>query len=233
MGLYAGKAGRQWCLGIACLRGSAARRGSRLRTVRPRPDLRRRSRIEPAASCPASRLRPRKSQTQTAHTTVTDASGFYTFPNLSAGPLQHQRRAPGIQEGAAARTCSSTRPARSTLDFALETGALTEEVTVTAEPTLLQTDVALAQDRRGEGHRAAVVLGPQPDRRRRPEAGRHRRQLQQLRLLGPRQRRLQHQRQPRPTRTTSPSTARPPSAPGRTARSSASRTSTRSRKSRC
>ena len=69
-------------------------------------------------------------------------------------------------------------------------------MTVTAESPPLQTDVALRKTDRGEGHRAAVVLGPQPDRRRRPEGRRHRRQLQQLRLLGPRQRRLQHQRQP-------------------------------------
>ena len=53
-----------------------------------------------------------------------------------------------------------------------------------------------AQDGRGEGHRAAVVLRPQPDWRRRPQGGRRRRQLQQLQLLEPRQRRLQHQRQP-------------------------------------
>ena len=59
---------------------------------------------------------------------------------------------------------------------------MTEVVKVTAEAPPLQTDVAHAQDGRGEGHRAAVVLRPQPDRRRRPQGGRHRRQLQQLRL---------------------------------------------------
>ena len=35
------------------------------------------------------------------------------------------------------------------------------------------------EDRRGQGHRAALVLGPQPDRRAGAQAGRGRRQLQQ------------------------------------------------------
>ena len=64
------------------------------------------------------------------------------------------------------------------------------------KPPPLQTDVGAPQDRRGQRHRAALVPGPQPDRRGRPEGRRHRRQLQQPRLRRPRQRRLQHQRQP-------------------------------------
>ena len=53
------------------------------------------------------------------------------------------------------------------------------------------------EDRRGEGHRADGVERPQPDRRGRSQGWRDRRQLQQLRFQQPRERRLQHQRQPR------------------------------------
>ena len=49
---------------------------------------------------------------------------------------------------------------------------------------------------RGEGHRAVVLLRPQPDRRPRAEGRRHRRQLQQRGLRFADHRRLQHQRQP-------------------------------------
>jgi hypothetical protein len=81
-------------------------------------------------------------QTQQARTTVTDGSGFYTFPNLQPGrydiavELQGFKKVnrQGVQLDAAAAL---------TLDFALETGALTEEVTVTAMASLLQTDVAV------------------------------------------------------------------------------------------
>ena len=54
-------------------------------------------------------------------------------------PLRARRRAERLQERSAGPTCSSTRPAQLALDFTLETGALTEEVTVTAETTPLQT----------------------------------------------------------------------------------------------
>ena len=64
-------------------------------------------------------------------------------PEPAARSLHGQRRAPGLQEGDAHRTCNSTPPARSPSDLALETGALTEEVTVTAEAAPLQTDVAM------------------------------------------------------------------------------------------
>ena len=52
------------------------------------------------------------------------------------------------------------------------------------------------EDGRVQGHRAARLRGPEPDRRGRSQGRGHRRQLQQLRLLQPEQRRLQHQRQP-------------------------------------
>ena len=82
-------------------------------------------------------------QTQTA-TAVSDNTGFFTFPNLSAGPLRRLGRAAGLQEvpppGRALDAAGSL-----TLDFTLETGAVTEEVTVTAESPVLQTDTRCAR----------------------------------------------------------------------------------------
>ena len=89
------------------------------------------------------------------------------------------------------------------------------------------------QNRRRERHRAPVVLRPQPDRRRGAQDGRHRRQLQQLRVSAASTTAASTSTAAGPTRTPSPWTARSRSAPGRPARSSASRTSTRSRKCRC
>ena len=88
---------------------------------------------------------------------MTDASGFYTFANLASGrynisaELQGFKKA--VREGVQLDAAGAL-----TIDFALSAGALTEEVTVTAEQTLLQTRLRAAQDDRGEGHRAALVL---------------------------------------------------------------------------
>jgi hypothetical protein len=81
-------------------------------------------------------------QTKTPRVTVTDGSGFYTFANLPSGryditaELQGFKKA--VKEGVQLDAAGSL-----TLDFSLSTGALTEEVTVTAEQTLLQTDSSL------------------------------------------------------------------------------------------
>ena len=69
-------------------------------------------------------------------------SGFYTFANLPSGrydlaaELQGFKKA--IKEGVQLDAAGSL-----TMDFGLSTGAISENVTVTAEQTLLQTDVAL------------------------------------------------------------------------------------------
>src|SRR5687767_9020973 len=81
-------------------------------------------------------------QTQQSWTAVTDQTGFYTFANLAPGrynistELQGFKKAlrPDVQLDAAASV---------TLDVILETGALTESVTVTADTPILQTDTAL------------------------------------------------------------------------------------------
>jgi hypothetical protein len=93
--------------------------------------------VVPGATVVATNL-----QTQTARTTVSDGSGFFTIPNLAPGKydisaeLQGFKRA--LRQNVQVDAASSVN-----LEFTLETGALTESVTVTAEATPLQTDVAL------------------------------------------------------------------------------------------
>jgi hypothetical protein len=73
---------------------------------------------------------------------VTDESGFYTMANLLPGQYSFSAELQGFKK--ATRAAVQLDAAGSiTLDFSLETGALSEEVTVTAEAALLQTDVAL------------------------------------------------------------------------------------------
>jgi Carboxypeptidase regulatory-like domain len=80
--------------------------------------------------------------TQQARSTVTDGSGFYTFPNLQSGRYDISAELQGFKK--ASRTGVQVDAASSlTVDFGLETGSLTEEVTVTSEASLLQTDVAV------------------------------------------------------------------------------------------
>ena len=81
-------------------------------------------------------------QTQINSTAVTDEAGFYAFPNLTPGKytvateLQGFKKSvrPDVQLDAAASV---------TIDVTLETGALSESVTVTADSPLLQTDTSL------------------------------------------------------------------------------------------
>ena len=81
-------------------------------------------------------------QTQIQSTVVSDGTGFYTFPNLSAGKYTVSAELQGFKK--ALRENMTLDAAGSlTLDFTLETGALSESVTVTAESAPLQTDVAL------------------------------------------------------------------------------------------
>ena len=81
-------------------------------------------------------------QTQQTRSTVTDGSGFYTFPNLQPGRYDISAELQGFKKET--RTGVQVDAASAlNLEFTLATGALTEEVTVTSEATLLQTDVAV------------------------------------------------------------------------------------------
>ena len=81
-------------------------------------------------------------QTQQSRTTVTDGSGYYTFPNVSAGRYELVVELSGFKKISRSNVQLDAAGALA-LDFVLETGALTEEVTVTAETSALQTQVAV------------------------------------------------------------------------------------------
>jgi hypothetical protein len=93
--------------------------------------------IIPGATVTATSL-----QTQQSRTTTTDNSGFYTFPNLQPGRYDVTAELQGFKK--AARTGVQLDAAgAATIEFTLQPGAITESVTVTAEATPLQTDVAV------------------------------------------------------------------------------------------
>src|SRR3954453_17069377 len=81
-------------------------------------------------------------QTQLNWTAVSDQTGFYTFPNLPPGKYNVATELQGFKK-ALQKDVPLDAAASVTLDFTLETGSLTESVTVTADSPVLQTDVAL------------------------------------------------------------------------------------------
>jgi hypothetical protein len=91
---------------------------------------------------PGATVTVTSTQTQQSNTTVTDGSGFYTFPNLNAGRYEMAVELSGFKKISRSNVQLDAAGAVA-LDFTLETGALTEEVTVTAETSLLQTQVGV------------------------------------------------------------------------------------------
>jgi hypothetical protein len=81
-------------------------------------------------------------QTQAPRVVVTDSSGFFTFPNLQAGKYSLAVELEGFKKVFRDNVPLDAAGAL-TLDFTLEAGAVSEQVTVTAEQPPLQTDVAL------------------------------------------------------------------------------------------
>ena len=81
-------------------------------------------------------------QTGAVRTTVTDGTGYYVFPALSPGLYDVAVELEGFKKvvisGVTLDAASSV-----TRDATLETGAISEAVTVTAEATPLQTDVVV------------------------------------------------------------------------------------------
>ena len=69
--------------------------------------------------------------TQTVRNTVTDSSGFYTFPNLPPGKYDVSAELQGFKK-ALRQNVTLDAGSSQTLNMALETGAITEAVTVTA-----------------------------------------------------------------------------------------------------
>src|SRR5438093_224600 len=94
------------------------------------------------AVVPGATVTSTNQQTQTSWNTVSDGTGFYTFPNLPAGRYNVTAELQGFKK-ALRQDVQLDAAGSLALDFTLETGTITEQVTVTAESPKLQTDVAL------------------------------------------------------------------------------------------
>ncbi len=92
--------------------------------------------VVPGATVTATDL-----QTQNPRVVVTDASGYYIFPNLPPGRYSVSAELSGFRK-VVNENVQVDATASVTRDFTLETGALTETVTVSAD-TPLQTDVTI------------------------------------------------------------------------------------------
>src|SRR5262245_17170810 len=94
------------------------------------------------AMVPGATVTATNEQTHLAWNTVTDGTGFYTFANLPAGRYNVTTELQGFKK-ALRQDIQLDAAGSLSLDFALEAGAVSEQVTVTAEAPKLQTDVAL------------------------------------------------------------------------------------------
>ena len=80
--------------------------------------------------------------TRQSQNTVTNGTGFYIFPNLLPGQYDIVAELQGFKK--ATRTnITLDATGTQTIDFALQTGTISEEVTVTGYSPVLQTDVTL------------------------------------------------------------------------------------------
>ena len=131
MVLYAGKAGRQWCLAIACLLGA-------LLVATPAVAQFDRGQIsgvvkdDTGGVVPGATVTATQVNTQTPHTTVTDAAAS-TFANLPAGRYNITAELQGFKK---AVSKASSSCGRLLTGISLSAGAISENVTVTAEQTL-------------------------------------------------------------------------------------------------
>jgi hypothetical protein len=91
---------------------------------------------------PGATVTVTSTQTQQSRTTVTDGSGYYTFPNMTAGRYEIVVELSGFKKVSRANLQLDAAGTLA-LDFTLEAGAVTESVTVTAEASALQTEVAV------------------------------------------------------------------------------------------
>jgi hypothetical protein len=94
------------------------------------------------AVVPGATVTATNQQTQLSWNTVTDGTGFFTFPNLTAGRYNVTAELQGFKK-ALRQDVQLDAAGSLKLDFSLETGAVSEAVTVTAESPKLQTDTAL------------------------------------------------------------------------------------------
>jgi len=91
---------------------------------------------------PGVSVTARNAQTDQTTSTVTDSTGFYTFPTLLPGRYDVLAEIQGFKK-VSRQAIQLDATGAVTLDFAMQTGVISEEVLVTASSPLLQTDVAL------------------------------------------------------------------------------------------
>src|SRR5258708_28960072 len=95
-----------------------------------------------AAAVPGATVTATNRQTQRPTVAVSDNTGFFTFPNLVPGHYDVSAELQGFKKSLR-QDIGLDAAGALTLDFTLETGAGTEEVTVTPESTVLQTHTSL------------------------------------------------------------------------------------------
>ncbi len=81
-------------------------------------------------------------QTGLARTTVTEGTGYYVFPSLPPGQYDVAVELQGFKRWVKADVTVDAA-SNASIDVTLETGAISEMITVTSEATPLQTDVAV------------------------------------------------------------------------------------------
>src|SRR5258708_34773618 len=129
---------RCYCMAVACALAFAAPAAAQF----DRAQLSGRIKDASAAAVPGATVTATSRQTQTPTVAVSDNTGFYTFPNLKPGRYDVTAELQGFKKSLR-QDIGLDAAGALTLDFTLETGAVTEEVTVTAESPVLQTDTSL------------------------------------------------------------------------------------------
>jgi carboxypeptidase family protein len=94
------------------------------------------------AAVPGATVTATDRQTRTVTVAISDTTGFFIFPNLRAGHYDVSAELQGFKKSLR-QDIALDAAGSLALDFTLETGAVTEEVTVTAESPVLQTDSSL------------------------------------------------------------------------------------------
>ncbi len=134
--------------------------------------------------------------TQQARSSVTDGSGFFTLPLLEPSRYDITAELDGFKK-VTRQNVQLDAGASLTLDFALETGAMTEVVNVTADAPPLQTDVTMRKTVEAKDIEQLSFSGRNPIGVAGLKAGVVGGSFNNYGFDEPEQRRLQHQRQPR------------------------------------
>jgi hypothetical protein len=92
-----------------------------------------------SASLPGATITITETRTNITHSTITNESGYYTFPNLQDGIYRVEAELAGfkkvVRDGIRVDVNTTVR-----VDLALEVGTVEESITVVGESPLLQTD---------------------------------------------------------------------------------------------